>query len=77
MSAETQIVVLHYPAERPRNWVLLQAAARERDLRLVSWAPHLLGLWCADGQQSACLVRDPYSTERMVQKSLERVPWSR
>jgi [lysine-biosynthesis-protein LysW]---L-2-aminoadipate ligase len=59
VSAETQIVVLHYPAERPRNWVLLQAAARERDLRLVSWAPHLLGLWCADGQQSACYAGRP------------------
>jgi ribosomal protein S6--L-glutamate ligase len=50
----TQIVVLHYPAERPRNWVLLKAAARARGLRLVSWAPHLLGLWCADGRQAAC-----------------------
>jgi ribosomal protein S6--L-glutamate ligase len=55
----TQIVVLHYPAERARNWVLLKAAARERDLRLVSWAPHLLGLWCADGQQSACYAGRP------------------
>ena len=55
----TQIVVLHYPAERARNWVLLKTAARERDLRLVSWAPHLLGLWCADGQQSACYAGRP------------------
>jgi RimK family alpha-L-glutamate ligase len=54
-----QIVVLHYPAERPENWVLLKAAARERDLRLVSWAPHLLGLWCADGRQSACYAGRP------------------
>ena len=55
----TQIVVLHYPAERARNWELLKAAARRRDLRLVSWAPHLLGLWCADGQQSACYAGRP------------------
>ena len=55
----TQIVVLHYPAERPQNWALMKAAARERDLRLVSWAPHLLGLWCADGQQSACYAGRP------------------
>jgi ribosomal protein S6--L-glutamate ligase len=48
----TQVVVLHYPAERAPNWALLKAAARDRDLRLVSWAPHLLGLWCADGRQS-------------------------
>ncbi len=54
-----QIVVLHYPAERPENWVLLKAAARERELRLVSWAPHLLGLWCADGRQSACYAGRP------------------
>ena len=50
----TQIVVLHYPAERAPNWALLRAAARRRDLRLVSWAPHLIGLWCADGEQHAC-----------------------
>jgi len=55
----TQIVVLHYPAERARNWALLRAAARERGLRLVSWAPHLLGLWCADGQQFPCYAGRP------------------
>ena len=54
MSAVTEIVVLHYPAERGRNWDLLRAAARDRDLRLVSWAPHLIGLWCSDGEQYAC-----------------------
>ena len=54
MSAVTEIVVLHYPAERRRNWDLLRAAARDRDLRLVTWAPHLIGLWCADGEQYAC-----------------------
>ncbi len=55
----TQIVVLHYPAERARNWALLRAAARERGLRLVSWAPHLLGLWCADGEQIPCYAGKP------------------
>ena len=54
MSAVTEIVVLHYPAERGRNWDLLRAAARDRDLRLVCWAPHLIGLWCSDGEQYAC-----------------------
>jgi ribosomal protein S6--L-glutamate ligase len=54
VSAVTEIVVLHYPTERGRNWDLLRAAARDRDLRLVSWAPHLIGLWCADGEQYAC-----------------------
>jgi len=54
VSAVTEIVVLHYPAERGRNWDLLRAAARDRDLRLVSWAPHLIGLWCSDGEQYAC-----------------------
>jgi ribosomal protein S6--L-glutamate ligase len=54
VSALTEIVVLHYPAERGRNWDLLRAAARERDVRLVSWAPHLIGLWCADDEQYAC-----------------------
>jgi RimK family alpha-L-glutamate ligase len=54
VSAVTEIVVLHYPAERGRNWDLLRAAARNRNVRLVSWAPHLIGLWCADGGQYAC-----------------------
>jgi len=46
--------VVHYPSERAQNWALLRKAARERDVRLVTWSPHLLGLWCADGQQRAC-----------------------
>jgi RimK family alpha-L-glutamate ligase len=46
----TEIVVLHYPSERAENWVLLREAARRRDVRLVTWAPHLIGFWCADGQ---------------------------
>jgi RimK family alpha-L-glutamate ligase len=50
----TEIAVLHYPSERPQNWALLRAAARARGVRLVSWAPHLLGFWCADGQQYVC-----------------------
>jgi RimK family alpha-L-glutamate ligase len=50
----TEIVVVHYPGERAENWALLRKAARERGVRLVTWAPHLLGLWCADGQQQAC-----------------------
>ena len=59
MSAVTEIVVLHYPAERGRNGDLLRAAARDRGLRLVSWAPHLIGLWCADGEQYACYAGKP------------------
>jgi RimK family alpha-L-glutamate ligase len=50
----TEIVVVHYAGERAENWVLLRRAARERGVRLVTWAPHLIGLWCADGQQEAC-----------------------
>jgi ribosomal protein S6--L-glutamate ligase len=59
VSAVTEIVVLHYPAEQARNWRLLRAAARDRGLRLVSWAPHLIGLWCADGEQYACYAGKP------------------
>jgi len=55
----TGIVVLHYPAERAPNWVLLRAAAAGRGLRLVSWAPHLLGLSCADGRLAACYAGKP------------------
>ena len=51
--------MVHYPSERAQNWALLRKAARERDVRLVTWSPHLLGLWCADGQQSACYAGKP------------------
>lgn len=50
----TEIVVVHYPSERAQNWALLRKAARDRDVRLVTWSPHLLGLWCADGGPHAC-----------------------
>jgi ribosomal protein S6--L-glutamate ligase len=52
--AVTEIVVVHYPSERAQNWALLRKAARDRGVRLVTWYPHLLGLWCADGEQHAC-----------------------
>jgi RimK family alpha-L-glutamate ligase len=68
VSAENEIVVLHYPAERARNWALLRAAARRRDLRLVTWAPHLLGLWCADGRQSACYAGKPVTPGMVIHR---------
>ena len=46
--------MVHYPGERAENWVLLRKAARERGVRLVTWAPHLIGLWYTDGQRQAC-----------------------
>ena len=70
MSADNQIVVLHYPAERARNWALLRAAARPRDLRLVTWAPHLLGLWCADGRRSACYAGEPASPGIVIHRTV-------
>jgi RimK family alpha-L-glutamate ligase len=66
----TQIVVLHYPDQRAQNWALLRAAARRRDVRLVSWAPHLLGLWCADGQRSACYAGKPVSPGIMLHRTV-------
>jgi ribosomal protein S6--L-glutamate ligase len=66
----TQIVVLHYPSQRARNWALLRAAARQRDLRLVSWAPHLLGLWCADGRVSACYAGKPASPGIVIHRTV-------
>jgi len=70
VSAENQIVVLHYPAERARNWALLRAAARQRGLHLVSWAPHLLGLWCSDGRQSACYAGRPASPGIVIHRTV-------
>jgi ribosomal protein S6--L-glutamate ligase len=55
----TEIVVVHYPTVRAPNWALFRGAARERGLRLRSWAPHLLGLWCADGGQHALYAGRP------------------
>jgi RimK family alpha-L-glutamate ligase len=66
----TQIVVLHYPAERAPNWALLRAAARRRGLHLVSWAPHLLGLWCADGRQTACYAGKPASPGVVIHRTV-------
>src|SRR6266705_3491496 len=39
--------------------ILTDAVDPRRGLRLVTWAPHLLGLWCADGRQSACYAGKP------------------
>jgi RimK family alpha-L-glutamate ligase len=50
----SEIVVVHYPEERAENWALLCTAARERGLRLTTWAPHLIGVGCADGQVYVC-----------------------
>jgi RimK family alpha-L-glutamate ligase len=50
----TPITVIHYPAERGENWSLLRRAARARDLRLVSWQPHLLEMRLSDEQMTVC-----------------------
>ncbi|MBO0818126.1 MAG: hypothetical protein J2P30_23580, partial [Actinobacteria bacterium] len=70
MSAVTEIVVLHYPAERRRNWDLLRAAARDRGLRLVTWEPHLIGLWCADGGQYACYAGKPARPRVVIHRTV-------
>jgi len=72
VSGVTEIVVLHYPAERAENWALLRAAARTRGLRLVSWAPHLLGLWCADGEQHACYAGKPARPGIVIHRTVAR-----
>lgn len=65
-----EIVVIHYPDVRQENWHLLEQAARERRIRLVTWQPHLISeyLWDAgtevryDGQD----VRPPVLLHRTV-----------
>jgi RimK family alpha-L-glutamate ligase len=68
--AVTEIVVVHYPGERPENWVLLRKAARARGVRLVSWAPHLLGFWCADGQQGVCYAGKTARPEIVIHRTV-------
>lgn len=63
-------MVLHYPDQRPQNWALLRAAARGRGLRLVSWAPHLLGLWCADGQLAVRYAGRPGSPGIVIHRTV-------
>src|SRR5215470_19922401 len=68
--AVTEIVVVHYPGERAENWALLRKAARERGVRLVTWAPHLLGLRCADGQQQACYAGKAARPEIVIHRTV-------
>ena len=68
--AVTEIVVVHYPGERAENWVLLRKAARARGVRLVSWAPHLLGFWCADGQQGVCYAGKTARPEIVIHRTV-------
>lgn len=43
-----EIVVLHYPEVRQRNWELFEEAARRRNVRLLTWEPHRVQICCAD-----------------------------
>lgn len=70
--AVTDIVVLHYPSERPENWVLLRQAARQRHLRLVTWAPHLIGFWCADSQRYVCYAGKPVRPGIVIHRTVAR-----
>jgi ribosomal protein S6--L-glutamate ligase len=36
----------------------------------VSWAPHLLGLWCADGRQTACYAGKPASPGVVIHRTV-------
>lgn len=46
-------MVLHYPDVRRPNWTLLSEAARRRGIRLVTWEPHRLELYCNGSQVRA------------------------
>jgi ribosomal protein S6--L-glutamate ligase len=42
------LVVIHYEGVRAENWTLLEKAAQERALQLISWAPHLVEIRYSD-----------------------------
>jgi ribosomal protein S6--L-glutamate ligase len=46
--AMDNIVIVHYPSERPENWSLLKAAARSKALHLTTWYPHLIEIVYSD-----------------------------
>jgi ribosomal protein S6--L-glutamate ligase len=54
MAMTEEINVLHYPAIRPENWLLLQRAAQRRSIRLVTWEPHLLTVEVSDDGVTIC-----------------------
>lgn len=45
--------MVHYPEVRRPNWTLLSEAARKRGIRLATWEPHRLELYCIDSQINA------------------------
>ncbi len=51
--------MLHYPDVRRPNWTLLSEAARRRGIRLVTWEPHRLELYCTGSQIRAYYDGEP------------------
>ncbi|MCI0689897.1 MAG: hypothetical protein L0Y54_22060, partial [Sporichthyaceae bacterium] len=45
-----EITVLHYAEITTPNWLLFEAAAKRRDIELVSWEPHRLQIYCASNE---------------------------
>ncbi len=48
------VVILHYPEVRHSNWALLEDAAQNRAIRLTTWEPHRVQVYCADDRVQGC-----------------------
>ncbi len=67
-----EIVVLHYPDVRRPNWTLLSEAARRRGIRLTTWEPHRLELYCADSQIRAYYDGEQVSPSIILHRTVSR-----
>ena len=68
------IVFLHYPEVRPENWALFQRAATLRGVRINSWMPHLLDVFCTDDGVIGRYAGDSLRPERVVHRTVSSFP---
>ncbi len=64
------IVVIHYPSERPENWSLLKTAARKRALRLTTWFPHLIEILYSDTDVKVCFNGKPAFPDVLIHRTV-------
>lgn len=64
------VVIVHYPSERPENWSLLKAAARKRALRLTTWFPHLIEILYSDTEVKVCFDGKPAYPSVLIHRTV-------
>jgi ribosomal protein S6--L-glutamate ligase len=64
------LVVIHYESVRAENWTLLEKAAQERAIQLITWEPHLVEVRYSDSDLSVYFDGDHAAPAALMHRTI-------